>query len=507
MLPQTMPPIGGGAARKRPFLTPMNQGPMPPTPGGPTLSARPGTPPGIGGPAPAPQSMGQPMSATAASPMAMGGGMMAPAGGMPASRGRYGSDNPGPNTPPAPGGNTNPAWNPQGGISPFNASSGATGIGDFQRFSDAAYQRQVDRLNPQFDSQQRSFEQDMVNKGIAPGTPAYDTARANFDNSRNDAMEGARTQADQLGAALQNQSFNQGATNSQGLRELLLGQMGADASRYGANASASASRYGADRNAESNANQLAYQMQQGDFGNMMQLLNFGQGTQGFNNGVIGQNNGSNSQWMGQNAALLGLYQGGSNPSNIDVTGPYNNQYNGQLNQAQMNQQQNNANNQNYAQWAAALYCDRDAKIEIAQADPQAALDAIAGLPYATWTYKADPEQTPHVGTYAQDFNKALGLPESTQISIVDLLGSLIGSVQALAKQNEELQSQLLSVVQSNMRAATLIDKMAGRNLEASLKELEAESSELEKLREFANQAWKVRRDFDDYGHAVKTEAA
>lgn len=337
---------------------------------------------------------------------------------------------------PGTGGNVNPAWNPQGGVSPFNATSGATGVGDFQRFADAAYDRQVGRLTPQFEQQQRGFEQDMVNRGIAPGTPAYDDARANFENSRNDAFEGARTQADQLGAALQNQSFQQGAINSQGLRELLLGREAADASRFGASASASASRYGADRNAESNANNLAYQMQQGDFGNLMQMLNFGMGVNGQNNATQGQN-------FNQNAWALGQIPGMQAPGNLDVTSGYNNQYNAGLNQSQWQQQQNNANNQTYAQLAALgyqMYCDRDAKDEIAAAAPEDALTAITSLPYATWTYKADVPSTPHVGTYAQEFNAALGLPAATHISPIDLMGALIGSVQALTARVKELEA-------------------------------------------------------------------
>ena len=188
------------------------------------------------------------------------------------------------------------------------------------------------------------------------------------------------------------------------------------------------------------ANQLAYQQQQGDFSNLMQLLGFSQGATGFNNGTASQNNGANSNWMGQNRNLLGMFQGGSTPGNIDVNSPYNNQYNAQMNQAQMNQAQQNANNQMYAQMFASFYCDRNAKDEIAPACPQDALDAIAGIPLAIWSYKADPEKVPHLGTYAQDFNKALGLDPNLHISPIDLFGALIGSVQALSARVKELES-------------------------------------------------------------------
>ena len=435
MIPQMMPPVGTG--KRKPFFTS-----MPPAPGAtdkPGFSQAPG-----GSIAPTPPGMQGVMSAQPAQSQTAARGMMTPAGGAPANGGnpRYGADNApvGGPRPPTPGGGVNPAWGPQGGVSPFDASSGSTGIGDFQRFSDAAYDRQVGRLTPQFEAQQRSFEQDMVNRGIAPGTPAYDNARANFENARNDAFAGARTQADQLGAALQNQSFQQGATNSGLLNQLLLGQMGADASRFGATTSANASMHNANSAATTAANQLAYQQQQGDFSNLMQLLGFSQGATGFNNGTASQNNGANSNWMGQNMNLLGRFQGGSTPGNIDVNSPYNNQYNAQMNQAQMNQAQQNANNQMFAQMFASFYCDRNAKDEIAPACPQDALDAIAGIPLAIWSYKADPEKVPHLGTYAQDFNKALGLDPNLHISPIDLFGALIGSVQALSARVKELES-------------------------------------------------------------------
>lgn len=335
--------------------------------------------------------------------------------------------------PPTNGGATNQAWAPQAGTSPFNVSTGAPGIGDFQRFSDNAYQEATRRLDPQFEAQQRSFEQDMVNRGISPGTEAYDNARANFDQSRNDAYATARANADQLGLAAQQQAFSQGAVNSQGLRELLLGQMAADASRYGAQTSANASMHNANTAAQSAADRLRFDSQQGDFDNLMRLLGFSQGTQGFNNQQT-------SNWMGQNAGLLGLFQPGGSPANIDVTGPYNNQYNAGLNSAAANQAQQNANMQAAASMFAALYCDRDAKIEIAEASPDAALAAIDGLPFKTWTYKADPDQRAHVGTYAQAFNTALGLPEGTHIDPIDLFGALIGSVQALSAKVKELEA-------------------------------------------------------------------
>jgi hypothetical protein len=357
---------------------------------------------------------------------------------------RYGTDNVTPGTRPPTAGNTvtpnNPEWGTQSGVSPFNASSGATGVGDFQRFADNSYNESVRRLDPQFAEQQRGFEQDMVNRGIAPGTPAYDNARQNFEQSRSDAYAGARAQADQQGLAAQNQSFQQGATSSGLLNQLLQARMGADASRFGAQTSANASMHNANTAAGSARERLGFDMQQGDFSNLMQMMGFGAGINNQNNAAIGQNNNSWNQTFNQNQGLYGGNQGYGAVGNIDAVSPYNNQYNGLLNTAQHNQQQNDSNNANYAQWAQLILCDRNIKDEIATVDPMDALTAVESIPLACWSYKAGPDRVPHVGTYAQDFCKALGLPEDTKINTIDLFGALIGSVQALAARVKELEA-------------------------------------------------------------------
>lgn len=427
----------GGGPMGGPQLSPnMGGGPMP---GGPGLSgsAQPGGSMTPVAPRPAYSPMNQaPMNQAPNAPGPMpvtpglSGGVATPQAN-PMNRGQGAR-------PPTGPGNTNPDWMPQSGVSPFDASSGATGIGDFQRFSDNAYNESVRRLDPQFATQQRSFEQDMVNRGIAPGTEAYDAARANFDQSRNDAYAGARAAADQQGLAAQQQSFGQGATNSGLLNQLLQARMGADASRYGAQTSANASMHNANTAAQSAAERLGYDQQQGDFGNLMQLLGFGSGVNSQNNGAIGQNNNANNQQFGNNMGLLGLFGGGSTPNNIDVTSGYNNQYNAGLNQSQYNQQQQNSNNQMYASLFASMMCDRNAKDDFGPADPEQALKAIEAIPYHTWSYKDD--GVLHVGTFAQDFARELGLPNETTINHIDLFGALIGSVQALTARVKELEA-------------------------------------------------------------------
>jgi len=73
-----------------------------------------------------------------------------------------------------------------------------------QAAEDAAYQRSVNRLNPQFESQANELEISLRNKGLRPGDQAYDSAMASFGRTKNDAYEQAR-----LGATTEGRSETQ----------------------------------------------------------------------------------------------------------------------------------------------------------------------------------------------------------------------------------------------------------------------------------------------------------
>ena len=76
-----------------------------------------------------------------------------------------------------------------------NASAGQFDVNAFRPFADAVYSEATRQLDPQFQAQEASFRQRMVNQGIQEGTPAFDAAYANFERSRNDAYGSARNQA------------------------------------------------------------------------------------------------------------------------------------------------------------------------------------------------------------------------------------------------------------------------------------------------------------------------
>lgn len=80
-------------------------------------------------------------------------------------------------------------------VSANPASAGQFDVSAFRPFADAVYSELTRQLDPQFQSQENAFRQRMVNQGIQEGTPAFDTALANFERSRNDAYSQARNQS------------------------------------------------------------------------------------------------------------------------------------------------------------------------------------------------------------------------------------------------------------------------------------------------------------------------
>lgn len=333
---------------------------------------------------------------------------------------------------------------PQGNIS-INAGDPNI-MNSMQQFVDAAYHNQTARLDPQWQQQQNAFDAQMVAQGLQPGSAAYNNAYQNFVMGRNDAYNQAYNNSFQTGLAAQGQAFNQAALPEQLRNALNVASINAGGQVGAAGEAASASMY---NNAANNAtNQLLglgnlglgygnlqNQTNQQDFGNLMTMLGYGNQQDMYNNGLVG----------GADNTLLGLIPNG-NPSMVDVTGAYNLNQAGQ-NAAYQGQLANaNAQNQMYGSLLQAgmmmmMMCSRDWKDDHGEADADKTLEAVNSLPLRNWSYKHD--QTKHVGTYAEEFNKALGLPPSQAISVIDMLGAILGSVQALTKRIEKVEAHVI----------------------------------------------------------------
>ena len=132
-------------------------------------------------------------------------------------------------------------------------------LDSFQDYQDAAWKQSRRYLDPQQASQDRKFAQTMINKGLAPGSAAYQTAMDNYKRTQNDANAGAAFQAMQFGQNAQNQSFQQGLGASQLANAIARANLQAETARENAALAANTQRYGIDVNAEIAANKLAQQ--------------------------------------------------------------------------------------------------------------------------------------------------------------------------------------------------------------------------------------------------------
>ena len=73
------------------------------------------------------------------------------------------------------------------------------------------------------------------------------------------------------------------------------------------------------------------------------------------------------------------------------------------------------------------------------------LDAVKGMPVEEWEYKAgmgDGGGRKHVGPYAEDFQKATGLGNGREISVIDAVGVNMGATQELASQVDRLEGKI-----------------------------------------------------------------
>ena len=85
----------------------------------------------------------------------------------------------------------------------------STGFNPGQSYQDAM----MARLSPQIDRENQSFEQDMANKGIGAGTPAYNTAKQLLAQNQNDRLNSATVQGLNAGLTANQQAFAQQGYN------------------------------------------------------------------------------------------------------------------------------------------------------------------------------------------------------------------------------------------------------------------------------------------------------
>ena len=85
----------------------------------------------------------------------------------------------------------------------------STGFNPGQSYQDAM----MTRLQPQMDAQNRQFDAQMANQGIAPGTQAYQTAKQSLYDQQNNLRANVTTQGFNTGLAANQQNFQQQSYN------------------------------------------------------------------------------------------------------------------------------------------------------------------------------------------------------------------------------------------------------------------------------------------------------
>lgn len=231
-----------------------------------------------------------------------------------------------------------------GGAPATPGTPGSAFGGQMSGYADQIYNESLRRLNPEWETRAREFEQSLVGRGIDPNSEAGRQARQQFDASRADAFSSARRQADQGALGYQNQMWQQqfaqdesrnasrramlqnaaaGANRADDLR-FRERQFNEDTRRYDQGFSEDTRRYNQG---------FDFGMGQNDFAQLMALMNFDRDSTGFNN-QAGMNE------INSILPFLSLIpQGG--PTGIDVMSPYQLQQNAQQFNAQQQQQRNN----------------------------------------------------------------------------------------------------------------------------------------------------------------------
>lgn len=350
-----------------------------------------------------------------------------------------------------------PGSNPGSGGGGGQGGQNYTGVpdpnpefGNWREFSDSAYEEMARALDPQFQQAENDFRQRMVNQGIAEGSEAYDNAYANFTRTRNDAYDQARRSSIDVGQRAQAQAFGQNAQEAALDLQEELGRLGMDTQINLANLSNlnNSQRLGLDREMFQEDTRRYDQgfgedtrrwdlsrgdsLSQQDFNNLLSAMGFDFGVNQYNNDLINQD-------FQRGLPFMGLIPNGG-PAGIDVTGSYGLGYNADSQRAASNQREEEAQNAAYMAALGYFLSDRNAKEAIEPFDPATAVDAVLRLPIVTFQYVGNPQ--PHVGTFAQDFHREFGLPESRTISFTDAFGAMFAAVKGLAEQNRALRAEV-----------------------------------------------------------------
>ena len=174
--------------------------------------------------------------------------------------------------------------------------------------------------------------------------------------------------------------------------------------------------------------------------------------------LFGQELAGRQSTFNELAALLGGQQVNA-PNQLDVTGPFTQQYQGQLNSvnaANANSAQRNSNTSSavasglgaalsaYGSYASlAALSSKEIKENKEPVDHACTLEKVSSLNVERWTYLpgVTGETQKHIGPYAEQFSELFGVGDGIHINMVDALGVCLSSIKALNAKIEKLEEK------------------------------------------------------------------
>ena len=89
----------------------------------------------------------------------------------------------------------------------------------------------------------------------------------------------------------------------------------------------------------------------------------------------------------------------------------------------------------------AFKSSRELKQENAPVDPEAMLEAVREMPVESWRYvDGFQDEATHIGPYAEDFQRLIGVGDGITINFIDALGVAFATIKALDAQLQELKA-------------------------------------------------------------------
>ena len=289
------------------------------------------------------------------------------------------------------------------------------------RVQDAYMAQQERSLRPQFERQYERQQQDLANRGLPVGGVAYNKATEELNRNQSDAWLNATNQAIMAGG----QESDRQRSAEQGLRGTAMAE-----------------------------GLQTHQQGQADTSNQLQAEQTYRG-QNINEDVMARSQNVNeiAMLLGQTPALN--VPSANAPTNYqlqapDFMGATYQSYNGQMQAYNAQQAQKGSAWQgaaNIASGIGSMAFKSSKTFKHADGPVERTLDRLRDIPIRTWKYRhnIDPRQEVHIGPYAEDWKRILGLGNGKEIAVQDAFGVALKCIQELHDEMDGLRGEIAAI--------------------------------------------------------------